>query len=204
MSEIRVLIVEDEPAIAKFISYALEEKRYIVSGIAFDPESALEELSFNKPDIVLLDINLESDQDGIDLAMIINKQYQLPFIFLTSYANTHTIERAKLTRPMGYILKPFTEDDLFATLEIALYNYSQRLLPPELSLDRLNDKLFSPLTEREFDVLKGIYDGKNNQELSELLFVSTNTIKTHIKNLYSKVSVGSRWELLIVLRELMR
>ena len=204
MSEIRVLVVEDEPAIAKFISFALEEKRYIVSGIAFDPESALEELSVNKPDIVLLDINLESDQDGIELAEVINKQYHLPFIFLTSYANTYTIERAKLTRPMGYILKPFTEDDLFAALEIALYNYSQRLLPPELSLNRLNEKLPSPLTEREFDVLKGIYDGKNNQELAELLFVSTNTVKTHIKNLYSKVSVGSRWELLIALRDLMR
>jgi AmiR/NasT family two-component response regulator len=102
---------------------------------------ALHELSSNTPDIVLLDINLGSNIDGIDIAEIINKRYQIPFIYLTSYADRSTVDRAKHTRPMGYIVKPFDERDLFTTLEIALFNFSQAQPKIELSLDHLNTKL---------------------------------------------------------------
>ena len=202
MSEIKVLVVEDEPAIAKFIENTLNGIKYQVSALAFDDEDALNELEKNKPDIVLLDVNLESDRDGIDIAAIINKKYQVPFIYLTSYSDTRTLERAKLTRPMGYIVKPFTEEDLLTTLEISLYNYSQRFYISDLTFENINAKLPEALTQREYAVLIGIYNGLNNQQLADENFVSVNTIKTHIRNLYTKVEVSSRWELMIKLREL--
>ena len=201
-TELKVLVVEDEPAIAKSVATSLKRINYQISALAFDDQMAIDELAHNPPDIILLDINLNSKMDGIDLANLINEKYRLPFIFLTSYATDSYLERAKKTHPMGYLLKPFTERDLYTSLEIGLYNYSQRFLPQTLSLTLLNQQLEEKLTKREFDVLLGIYNGQTNDQLAESLFVSPNTVKTHVKNLFSKVDVTSRWELLIALRKL--
>ncbi len=203
MSEIRVLIVEDEVPIANDIANILEGIDYQVSGIAYNSDKALSELKYNCPDIVLLDINLEGEKDGIDIAHIIKSQYELPFIYLTSYGDKGTIERAKLTRPMGYIIKPFNETDLFSTLEIALYNYSQLHYPINFDMDKLNKKLLSKLTTKEFEILCDIYDGKTNQQLANKHFISRNTVKTHIKHLYDKLDVESRVEAITTLRTLL-
>lgn len=203
MSEIRVLIVEDEVPIANDIANILEGIDYQVSGIAYNSDKALSELKYNCPDIVLLDINLEGEKDGIDIAHIIRSQYELPFIYLTSYGDKSTIERAKLTRPMGYIIKPFNETDLFSTLEIALYNYSQLHYPINFDMDKLNNKLLSKLTTKEFEILCDIYDGKTNQQLANKHFISRNTVKTHIKHLYDKLDVESRVEAITTLRTLL-
>jgi DNA-binding LytR/AlgR family response regulator len=76
-----------------------------------------------KPDIVLLDINLGGEKDGIDIAAEINKHYHVPFIFLTANSDGTTIERAKEVKPFAYLVKPFTKDELFASIEIAFNNY---------------------------------------------------------------------------------
>ena len=91
MSEIRVLIVEDEQVIAKNISMYLNNNDFIVSGIAYDYEEAMSELENNTPDAVILDINLDSDHDGIDTATHINNKHRLPFLFLTSYSDKETL-----------------------------------------------------------------------------------------------------------------
>lgn len=203
MSTIKVLVVEDEPAIAKYIENALRGSKYTVTAIAFDYEAALYELEQDTPDVVFLDINLDGEKDGIDLAEAINARYALPFLFITSYSNTRTIERVKLTRPIGYLLKPFTEEELMSTLEIALFRYENRAKAELPSRDVLNKKLLNPLSGREYDILTGLFEGLNNQELAEANFVSINTVKTHIRGLYSKMDVTSRWELLILLRDLL-
>ena len=204
MSEIRVLIVEDEVPIAQDIANILEGIDYVVSGIAYHADKALSELKYNCPDIVLLDINLEGEKDGIDIANIIKSQYELPFIYLTSYGDKNTIERAKPTRPMGYIIKPFDETDLFSALEIALYNFSQMHYPLNFDMEKLNAKLLSKLTAKEFEILCDIYDGKTNQQLANKHFISRNTVKTHIKHLYDKLNVESRVEAITSLRTLLR
>lgn len=194
MSEIRVLIVEDDPLISIDIEQILNNLNFIVSGTAYTVDDALFQLKNNTPDAVLMDINLDDERDGIDIAEIINIQYQLPFIFLTSHADKQTLERAKKTKPAGYIIKPFDEKDLLAGLEIALYNYAQNQLAskPQLCLHNINKQLVNHLSEREFDVLNGIYEGKTNQQMANALFVSVNTIKTHIANIYFKLDVTSR------------
>jgi len=206
MSEIKVLIVEDEPVIAQNISIYLNNNDFAVSGIAYDFEEALSELEHNPPDAVILDINLDGDKDGIDIASHINRKIRIPFLFLTSYSNKETLERAKAVEPSGYIVKPFNERTLLASLEIAISNFSQRTNQqiPQPSLEKINKHLLSPLTEREFDVIRLIYTGKTNNQLAAELFVSLNTVKVHIKNAYLKLDADSRTRAIARVRELMQ
>ena len=206
MSEIKVLIVEDEVLIANDIADLLEDEDYIVSGIAYNSKKALEQLRQNQPDIVLLDIELNSELSGIDLAKIINKQYNLPFIYLTSFSDKATIEKVKSTNPMGYLVKPFEGKTLMTTLEIALFNYAQlwKRKRPSLTKRLINQQLYTPLTEREFATLLQLLEGKSNKQIAEELFVSTNTVKTHLSNIYLKLDVKSRSMLFIQVNKLLK
>ena len=205
MNEIKVLIVEDEPIIAKNISMYLNNNDFSVSGIAYDYEDAMSQLKHNTPDAVILDINLENSTDGIDIAESINANNKIPFVFLTSYADRETLEKAKRVEPSGYIVKPFNEKTLLATLEIAISNYANKTnyqVPP-LNLQKLNRYLLSPLTDREFEVLQNIYNGRTNNQIADALYVSVNTVKAHIKSCYLKLDATSRSMVIKRLRELM-
>ena len=205
MSAIRILIVEDEPLIAAEIASCLNQIDYSVCGKAYNLETAKAMLESLQPDAVIVDINLEGGQEGIELAAHIHEQYHIPFIFLSSYADRPTLEAAKVCEPAGYIVKPFTEKGLLASLEIALYNFAQRQKNrlPALQLDHLNRNLLTPLTQREFDLLGLIWEGYTNQQMAEKLFVSVNTVKTHLKNLYLKLDVNSRTGAIAHAQELM-
>lgn len=204
-SECKVLIVEDEPLIAEHIATYLNNSDFMVSGIAYDDEEARQLLRTSSPDAVILDINLDGETDGIQLAEYINKNYQLPFLFLTSYADRETLERAKKVEPWGYIVKPFNEKTLQATLEIAIFNFAQRTnqLVPGIQLEKINRHLPAPLTPREFEVLQLIYKGQTNRQIAETLYVSANTIKRHINNAYLSLEATSRSTAIARLRELM-
>lgn len=199
MAAIKILIVEDEPLIAEDLVDLLERADYHVLGIAYKAETALKKLQTYTPDIVLLDINLNGKLSGIDVAHLINKHYQLPFIYITSFADRDTIEKVRETHPMGYLVKPFNEQSLYTTLEIALYNFAQfhRASQMHLSLEHLNKKLLSPITEREFETLKLLLKGKSNKQIATDLFVSPNTVKTHVSNLFSKLDVDSRSKVIL-------
>ncbi len=205
MSEIQILIVEDEPIIAENIAHYLNNNDFRVCGIAYDDEEAKSFLENGAPDAVILDINLESEMNGIDIAELINSRYHLPFIFLTSYADKDTIEKVKMVKPWGYIVKPFNEKTVLASLEIAISNFAQanKKDQPDISLEKINRHLLSPLSDREFDVLRLIYDGKTNQQIADELFVSINTIKKHINNSYLKLDADSRTSSIARLRNLM-
>ena len=205
MSKLKVLIVEDEPVIAENISIYLDNNDFEVSAIAYDSDEAYEQLRSNIPDAVILDINLESDNDGIDIAGYINKEMHLPFIFLTSYSDKNTLDRAKTVKPSGYIVKPFNERTLLASLEIAISNYASERneLQPQLVMEKLNRQLLSPLTEREFEVAKLAYNGITNSQIAEQIYISLNTVKTHLKSIFLKMDVNSRYELMVKLRSMM-
>lgn len=205
MSGILVLIVEDEPLIAKNIGMYLNNHDYEVSAIAYDPDEALFQLKRNPPDLVILDINLEAERDGIELARYINEHNNIPFVFLTSYSDKDTLGRAKATNPYGYIVKPFNEKTLFATIEIALFNHARDLNRhvPRLDPVKINRQLVTPLSEREFEVIQLLYDGKTNQQIAADLFISMNTLKKHINNSYFKLDVTSRTIAVARLRDFM-
>jgi DNA-binding NarL/FixJ family response regulator len=205
MNDIKVLIIEDEPLIAEDIAACLKRSDYRVSGIVYSAEDALPELARNPPDIAMIDINLNGGQEGIAIASAINERFYIPFVYLTSYSDRRTLELAKNTEPSGYIVKPFTEAGLCATLEIALHNYAQKNKQhyPDLVLHKINQHLPSPLSLREFDVIQLIYEGCSNHQIAGKLFVSNNTVKVHIKNAYLKLDAVSRSTVIVRLRELM-
>ena len=205
MSDIRVLIVEDEPLIAEDIAQGLKKNEFLVSAVVYSKEDAIEQLNINLPDLVLLDINLSGEMSGIEIAEKINTQFNIPFIFITSYSDKQTLEKAKFTEPSGYIVKPFNEASLYSTLEIALYNHAQKNKRkfPELSFNKINQHLTDPISEREFSLLQLIYDGKTNKQIADTLFISPNTVKKHINNAYLKLGASSRATSIARLRELM-
>lgn len=110
MSDINILVVEDEPLIAEDIASILERNDFAVSAIVYTKEDALSELQTNQPDMVLLDINLNGGIEGIEIAEIVNQQYNIPFLFVTSYSDKHTLDKAKHTEPSGYVTKPFSDE----------------------------------------------------------------------------------------------
>jgi DNA-binding NarL/FixJ family response regulator len=206
MSERTVLIVEDEPLVAEDIALALEKNDFIVSAIAYNKEDALEALRSNLPDMAILDINLNGAMQGIEIAATISNQYHIPFIFLTSYSDKRTLTDAKFTEPAGYIVKPFTEAGLYSTLEVALYNYAQKNKQnfPALQLSTINKGLNAAISEREFQLLQLIYNGHSNKQIAAGLFISLNTVKKHINNLYLKLGTTSHSSAIARIRELMR
>jgi len=127
LGKINIYIVEDEPLIAEDIAANVEDLGYHVSGIADNALDAIADLAATPPDIVLLDINLEGDIDGVALAWRISEKLKIPFIFITSHADKATIERVKATNPAGFIVKPFDERDLRSNIEIALFRYANAI-----------------------------------------------------------------------------
>ena len=121
MAKAKVLIVEDDVIVAMDIESRLKNLGYSVSGIANYAEKAIEKVEELDPDLVLMDIVLKGEMDGIEAAEIIRSRFEIPVVFLTAYADEKRFERAKLTIPFGYILKPFQDRDLKITIEMALY-----------------------------------------------------------------------------------
>jgi signal transduction histidine kinase len=117
---IKILVVEDEVIVAEAISSSLSKQGYEVTAIVTTGEDAIKKTGEDRPDLVLMDIVLEGDMDGITAAEEIRNIHNIPTVFLTAYADDETLERAKLTDPFGYILKPFQNKDLTTTIEIAL------------------------------------------------------------------------------------
>lgn len=204
-NKLKILIVEDEPVIAENISIYLDNNDFEVSAIAYDSDEAFQQLKNNTPDAAVLDINLESEKDGIDIAAYIHKEIQIPFLFLTSYSDKATLDKAKLVKPSGYIVKPFNEKTLLASLEIAISNFASEnnSLQPRLIMEKINRHLLWPLTEREFEVAQLAYNGITNSQIAEQTFISLNTIKTHLKSIYLKTDANTRYGLIVKLRQLM-
>ena len=123
MAKTRVLIVEDEFIIAEDMSETLRQLGYEVAGNAINYKEAVHSFDTQKIDIVLVDINLGEEKDGIDVGTILREKYQLPFIFITSHADKTTVDRAKHLKPNGYLVKPFDKNDLYTSIEIALSNF---------------------------------------------------------------------------------
>lgn len=130
MSKYKVLIVEDDPMIAESLSDILEVLGHEVIGTAENADRAIELCNEQEPDIALLDIQIGGDIDGVDLAEMINDEFDLPFIFTTAFADSNTISRAKERGPFGYLVKPYGVKDLNAAIEVAMGAF-QRLKKAE-------------------------------------------------------------------------
>lgn len=120
---LKVLIVEDEMIIAEDMKEMLMELGYSVNAIANNYAEAIETLKNNEIDIVLVDINLNDRKDGIDLVQFIHEHYSLPTIYVSSNSDKATIEKAKKFKSNGFVVKPFSKEDLFTSIELAISNF---------------------------------------------------------------------------------
>ena len=120
---IQILIVEDDDIIAQYIKECLEKFGYSVPAIATSGEEAIKKATEISPNLVLMDIRLKGDMDGVQAAENIWKSFQIPVIYSSGYFDRATVERARVTEPFGYILKPVEEKDLYVAIEIALQRY---------------------------------------------------------------------------------
>ncbi|WP_373550102.1 response regulator [Haliscomenobacter sp.] len=200
---IRILVVEDEPFIAWDIADFLREAGYEIQDICYDAASATESIERNKPDLCLLDINLGKGPDGISLGQTINSKWQIPFIYLTSYTDDATLERAKKNMPYGYISKPIQFESLKSTIEITLHNFKNRNAPQTFSIENINKALDAELTPREFELLKDMYEGKTNQQLTLIHFISSNTVKSHVHRIYEKFDCHTRSAVIAKIRKIL-
>jgi DNA-binding LytR/AlgR family response regulator len=138
----KILIVEDEFFIAQDMSEFLEEIGYTVIGIESKAEDVFQAIETSQPDFVILDINLNEELDGVQIGSVIQNKYNLPFIYLTAFTDTKTLERVKMTEPYGYLVKPFNEKDLEITLELAIHKH-------QLSKHKTETKAPSSTSENE-------------------------------------------------------
>jgi len=120
-----IYIVEDEPIIARTIKTALEQEGYTICGMADNGKEALYDIEELQPDLVLLDITLKGCVDGITVAQKLQQKTNIPYVFLTSLTDSETTERVKLTKPAGFIGKPFTIASLRNNIEIALFKLDE-------------------------------------------------------------------------------
>ncbi len=136
MKKTSILIVEDEAIIAMEIENQLQSLGYKVSSIVDTGERAIEKAEEDKPDLILMDIRIKGKMDGIDTAEEIRNKFGIPVIFSTAYLDEERIERAKVTMPFGYVLKPIQERDLKVTIEMALYAFKTDAKRKELEEER--------------------------------------------------------------------
>ncbi len=201
---VRVYIVEDEAIIADDLQRVLERMGYIVLGTSSTGLDAIANIIETQPDIVMMDIMLKGDLDGIATVDKLYEDYQCPVIYLTAYADEKTLRRAKLTEPFGYILKPFMDREVYATIETALYKFQmeRRLAESEFKLRELNqakDKLFSIVSHDLRNQVFGLTSMTNflskkfveleQEESKEMI----DTIHHAVKHLYNLLDNLLQW-----------
>jgi len=193
---LKVLIVEDESVIALDLKKILGRLGYDVVGSTAKYDTALDMLFNRQPDLVLLDINIKGTKSGIDIAELINEKYKIPFVYITSYSDETTLNQAKLTRPFGYLLKPFTEENIKSTLAIAIFNYKSLKLNRSPSHEYLNTFCSETLSKKEFEVVLDILGGHTTPQIASGQNISINTVKFHLRRIYAKMGVSGKLELL--------
>ncbi|WP_342303772.1 response regulator [Methanolobus sp. ZRKC5] len=123
MEDVKILVVEDEGIIGLNIKKKLKSFGYTVPAIVATGEEAIKMAEITFPDLILMDVRLKGDMDGVETAEKIRKNFDIPVIYLTAYSDDEVLEKAKKTEPYGYIVKPFKADDLRSNIEIALYRH---------------------------------------------------------------------------------
>jgi two-component system, cell cycle sensor histidine kinase and response regulator CckA len=146
-----VMIVEDEFIVAQDLAANLTDMGYEVGGCFESGDAAMRQAQEDRPDLVIMDIMLKGDMDGIETAQKMNQQWGIPIVFLTAFANQSLLERAKLTEPFGYLIKPYNANELKSAIEIGLYKASMqnKLRKSEKRFRNMADLLPSVICEAD-------------------------------------------------------
>lgn len=192
MSGEKILIVDDDVTTASVIELYVKNLGYQVVGIETNGRDAINTSKDTSPDLVLMDIYLGKGLDGIDAAEIIFRHFGIPIIFVTSHAETATLERAKALEPAGYINKPVRETDLKTAVELALAKIdpSEKVHPqPKTSLENVLMSLYS-LTYTEARVAAKLVEYPELKFVAEKLNISISTARSHLKKIFRKTDTN--------------
>jgi PAS domain S-box-containing protein len=124
MEKARIMVVEDEAVISLEIQDRLSRMGHSICATAISGDDAVKAASDKRPDLILMDVHLKGAVDGVDAATQIRHHLDIPVIYLTAFADDQTVERARLTEPFGYLIKPFSEKEMYAAIEMALYKHA--------------------------------------------------------------------------------
>jgi len=190
MKKTKILIVEDETVPAMDIKAQVEKLKCEVTAIVHTQKKVLSSIEENEPDIILMDIKLGKGQDGIEIAKQIQKTKNIPIVYITAFSDDITMQRAFATNPIGYIVKPFKQEDLNTNIQLAIYKLN-RVPPKEINPDHyyLGEGFYFDMVEKEL-----YYNDKfvklGSKEITLLtMLIEANYIK--VKNEYLEDEI---WE----------
>ncbi len=189
MEDISVVIIEDEKLLAKSLNVALLDKGYEVKAIVDNAKDGLKTILSEKPDVVLLDIQLKGEENGIWLASELKKQYDAPYIFMTSFTDKETINEAVKTMPYGYMIKPIKDAEIDANITLALEQFhrqNQREDEPQFAI---NDAVFLKdehyFIKLKFDEILYVQASGNYIEIQEAS--KKHVVKTTLKKFLNSI-----------------
>lgn len=185
-----ILIIEDELLIAQDLSYLLEDLGFKCVGIAKNFERAIFLFNTHEVDLILCDINIEGEKDGIETAFELNKIKKTPIIYLSAYSDDDLISRTSDESTYGYLVKPYNERNLDVAINLALNKFYQSE-PKEINQDFLSN-----FTVREIEIIKLLALGKTSSDIAEVLFISPQTVSKHRSNILKKAGCKSSTELI--------
>ncbi len=197
MADIHIALVEDDPEIRQLLKVILDgSPGYRCSQVFEDAESAIDEIASFQPDVVLMDIQLPGMSGVEAVKKLTTRRPTLVILMLTVQMDDDSVFQSLCAGASGYLLKATPPAQLLAAISEAVDGGSP--MSPAIARKVIRSfhlpKMESPLSERELEVLRRLCEGETYRTISEAIFVSTNTVKAHIKNIYSKLHVHSRAE----------
>ena len=175
-----MLIVEDDLIIARDLCNMLHMTGFSACGVARTGAEAMEMIDTRATDIVLADVHLDSGIDGIAVGTHVRATSRAALIYITAFTDDETLERAKVTEPEGYLVKPVKERELQAAVSMALYRTESRRAEADV-----------PLTPRELQVVECMSQGMSGKETAAALHISTKTVEFHRNSIYEKLGCRS-------------
>lgn len=196
----KVVIIEDEMFALMHLKKVVTSLGYNVVDTFYNAEDFFFESNWNF-DVAIVDIFLSGKLTGIDIAKEL-KRKQKPFIFLTANQDSKTVKEAAKLGPAAYLSKPFQNAEVEASLTILSLKIKPSQIDPYYVFLTENEFTQRPLTVREIDVLKVLVHNASNETISEKLFISKNTVKTHLRNLNLKFKTKGKAELIKKLKNI--
>ncbi len=163
---VKIMIVEDESIVAMDLAMRLQKAGYEVVGMADNSEDALMLFKDEAPDLVLMDINIIGQIDGIETAKLLKKIHDVPLIFLTAYSQSEYVNRAKEANPSAYLVKPFNSDSLYTSIEIAIHNFA--LLKPAVSVEPAKQLSAEDVSREPLLFFNNYFFVKNNAQFTKI------------------------------------
>jgi DNA-binding NarL/FixJ family response regulator len=191
---LKILLIEDELIIAKDLKMTLEKNEFSNVQIAKNETEAFQLFKDYNYDLIITDINLNSAKDGIEIISYFNTLEKVPVVYLTAYSDNDIIKRAEATSPFAYLLKPFNESQLKATINLALINFKKRPLDSREFI--YNSEQIMKLTKREKQVLVTLSSGNSTKEIAEVLSISNQTVEKHKQNIREKLNLRTVAEMI--------